>query len=94
MLEWGTKWLLPPASVLRSWATHPTPHAPLPCSLARQTMRHLCLLLTIWRTNKAITCTCALQFGTPEQDAERRDFTINSMFFNINSGDVEDFTSK
>ena len=25
-------------------------------------------------------------FGTPEQDALRRDFTINSMFYNINSG--------
>ncbi|GAB4823351.1 hypothetical protein N2152v2_010397 [Parachlorella kessleri] len=35
-----------------------------------------------------------MEFGTPEQDAERRDFTINSMFFNINSGDVEDFTQR
>lgn len=33
-------------------------------------------------------------FGTPEQDALRRDFTINSMFYNINSGQVEDWTGK
>jgi tRNA nucleotidyltransferase/poly(A) polymerase len=35
-----------------------------------------------------------LQFGTPEQDAQRRDFTINSLFYNINSGVVEDFTKQ
>jgi len=35
-----------------------------------------------------------LQFGTPEQDAFRRDFTINSLFYNINEGMVEDFTGK
>lgn len=35
-----------------------------------------------------------MEFGTPEEDAERRDFTINSMFFNINTGDVEDFTRR
>ena len=34
------------------------------------------------------------QFGTPEQDALRRDFTINAMFYNLNSGEVEDFTSR
>lgn len=35
-----------------------------------------------------------MEFGTPEQDALRRDFTINSMFYNLNSGMVEDFTGK
>lgn len=35
-----------------------------------------------------------MQFGTPEQDALRRDFTINSLFYNINKGIVEDFTGK
>ena len=35
-----------------------------------------------------------MTFGTPEQDALRRDFTFNSMFYNINSGVVEDFTKK
>ncbi len=35
-----------------------------------------------------------VQIGTPEQDAFRRDLTINSMFYNINEGKVEDFTGK
>lgn len=30
--------------------------------------------------------------ATPEQDAYRRDLTINSMFYNINTNQVEDFT--
>lgn len=32
--------------------------------------------------------------ATPEEDAHRRDLTINSMFYNINTGQVEDFTGK
>ena len=32
------------------------------------------------------------QFGSPEQDAYRRDLTINSLFYNINTGQLEDFT--
>ncbi len=32
--------------------------------------------------------------GTPEDDAFRRDLTINSMFYNINTGQVEDYTGK
>ena len=35
-----------------------------------------------------------MAFGTPEQDALRRDFTINSLFYNINQGVVEDFTKR
>lgn len=35
-----------------------------------------------------------MALGTPEQDAFRRDFTFNSMFYNINTGTVEDFTGK
>lgn len=35
-----------------------------------------------------------MQFGTPEQDAFRRDFTINSLFYNINNGVIEDFTGR
>ena len=35
-----------------------------------------------------------MTFGTPQQDAFRRDFTFNSMFYNINTGVVEDFTGK
>lgn len=30
--------------------------------------------------------------GTPQEDAERRDLTINSLFYNINTRKIEDFT--
>lgn len=39
-------------------------------------------------------CLVAMQFGTPEEDAHRRDFTINSLFYNINTGVIEDFTKQ
>ena len=29
-----------------------------------------------------------MTFGTPQQDAERRDFTINSLFYNLNTSQV------
>lgn len=32
-----------------------------------------------------------MQMGTPEEDASRRDLTINSLFWNINTRKVEDF---
>ena len=32
--------------------------------------------------------------ATAQEDAERRDLTINSCFFNINTGQIEDFTGK
>jgi hypothetical protein len=32
--------------------------------------------------------------GTPKQDAERRDLTINAMFYNLSEETVEDFTGK
>lgn len=35
-----------------------------------------------------------MEFGTPEQDAVRRDFTINSLFYNINTKSVEDLTGR
>lgn len=31
-------------------------------------------------------------FGTPTEDAFRRDITINALFYNINTEQVEDFT--
>lgn len=31
--------------------------------------------------------------GTPLEDAQRRDFTINALFFNINSNKLEDYTN-
>ena len=35
-----------------------------------------------------------MQFGTPEEDALRRDATVNAVFYNINTSQIEDFTGK
>lgn len=35
-----------------------------------------------------------MTFGTPLEDAVRRDLTVNALFYNINEGMVEDFTGK
>lgn len=35
-----------------------------------------------------------MEFGSPEVDAQRRDLTINALFYNVNEGKVEDFTGK
>lgn len=35
-----------------------------------------------------------MEFGTPEEDALRRDATINAMFYNIHTSKVEDFTCR
>jgi tRNA nucleotidyltransferase/poly(A) polymerase len=35
-----------------------------------------------------------VHIGTPREDAERRDLTINSLFYNLNSEEVEDFTGR
>ncbi|KAF2496720.1 tRNA nucleotidyltransferase [Lophium mytilinum] len=35
-----------------------------------------------------------VEFGTPEEDAMRRDATINSMFYNINTSSIEDLTGR
>lgn len=35
-----------------------------------------------------------MKFGTAEEDAYRRDLTINSLFYNINTDSVEDFTGR
>lgn len=32
--------------------------------------------------------------GTAEEDALRRDLTINALFYNINEGIIEDFTGR
>lgn len=32
-----------------------------------------------------------MEFGTPEIDAQRRDLTINALFYNINTGQIEDY---
>mmetsp|Transcript_10270 Transcript_10270/g.18967 ORF Transcript_10270/g.18967 Transcript_10270/m.18967 type:complete len:635 (-) Transcript_10270:191-2095(-) len=33
-----------------------------------------------------------MALGTPEEDAMRRDFTVNSLFYNLNEKKIEDFT--
>jgi hypothetical protein len=33
-----------------------------------------------------------VEFGTPQEDALRRDLTINSLFYNLHTGELEDFT--
>ncbi|KAK8211984.1 hypothetical protein IWZ01DRAFT_569393 [Phyllosticta capitalensis] len=35
-----------------------------------------------------------IEFGTPEEDALRRDATVNAMFYNINTCEIEDFTGR
>jgi tRNA nucleotidyltransferase (CCA-adding enzyme) len=34
----------------------------------------------------------SMRFGTPREDAGRRDLTINSLFYNLHTEDVEDWT--
>lgn len=33
-----------------------------------------------------------MRIGSPKEDAERRDLTINALFYNVNTGQVEDYT--
>jgi tRNA nucleotidyltransferase/poly(A) polymerase len=33
----------------------------------------------------------SIKIGTPQEDAERRDLTINALFYNINTNQIEDF---
>ncbi|KAK2774911.1 CCA tRNA nucleotidyltransferase, mitochondrial [Emmonsiellopsis sp. PD_33] len=35
-----------------------------------------------------------IEFGTPEEDALRRDATVNALFYNIHTDSVEDFTGR
>lgn len=35
-----------------------------------------------------------MEFGSPQDDAERRDFTINSLFYNIHTNQIEDWTGR
>ena len=35
-----------------------------------------------------------VEFGTPEEDAFRRDSTINALFYNLQTSEVEDFTGR
>ena len=35
-----------------------------------------------------------MEFGTPEEDALRRDATVNALFYNLSTSEVEDFTGR
>lgn len=35
-----------------------------------------------------------MEFGTPEEDARRRDATVNAMFYNLNTSQIEDLTGQ
>ena len=35
-----------------------------------------------------------MTFGSPEDDALRRDATVNALFYNLSSGEIEDFTGR
>lgn len=35
-----------------------------------------------------------MEFGTPEEDALRRDATVNALFYNLSTGSVEDLTGR
>jgi tRNA nucleotidyltransferase (CCA-adding enzyme) len=35
-----------------------------------------------------------MEIGSPKDDAQRRDFTVNSLFYNLSSNQVEDWTGK
>ncbi|MCJ1311310.1 CCA tRNA nucleotidyltransferase, mitochondrial [Agyrium rufum] len=35
-----------------------------------------------------------MEFGTAEEDAQRRDATVNALFYNLSTSEVEDFTGK
>ena len=35
-----------------------------------------------------------MEFGTPEDDALRRDATVNAMFYNLDESEIEDFTGR
>jgi len=48
----------------------------------------------VYDGNSRIPTKDTRQFGTPTEDALRRDFTINSLFYNIRIGKVEDFTGR
>ena len=46
----------------------------------------------IYESHSRIPTT--LLFGTPREDAMRRDFTVNALFFNLRTLSVEDFTGR
>lgn len=43
-------------------------------------------------TYKEDSRTPEMEFGTPQEDAMRRDASINALFYNLHSNEIEDFT--
>lgn len=48
----------------------------------------------VYEANSRIPTSKTRMFGSPLEDALRRDFTINSLFYNIRTGKVEDWTGR
>ncbi|KAL7446731.1 hypothetical protein ACHAXM_011589 [Skeletonema potamos] len=48
----------------------------------------------VYVANSRIPTSQTRMFGSPLEDALRRDFTINSLFYNIRTGKVEDWTGR
>ena len=48
----------------------------------------------VYEENSRIPTSQTRNFGTPLEDALRRDFTINSLFYNIRTRKIEDWTNK
>ena len=48
----------------------------------------------VYEGNSRIPTQQTRQFGTPLEDALRRDFTINSLFYNVRTREVEDYTGR
>ena len=48
----------------------------------------------VYEANSRIPTSKTRMFGTPLEDALRRDFTINSLFYNIRTRQVEDWTGR
>ena len=48
----------------------------------------------VYELNSRIPTSDTRMFGTPLEDALRRDFTINSLFYNIRTNKVEDWTGR
>lgn len=46
------------------------------------------------KENQADSRIPTVEVGTPEEDAFRRDLTINSLFFNVNKNFIEDWTAR
>lgn len=51
----------------------------------------VCVLAVACRSDSRIP---EASLGTAEEDALRRDFTLNALFYNVNEGKVEDKTGR